>query len=333
MKFNRLAMILSGKKRKLDSKKEQESTLAAFLLKEHRVFLPLLNTIGKKLDEYLYEVWRDYKDADKQNQFYKEIGGIYKAYLFNKKAHFGRLGIPENAPSNSEVYQIARQHLIKGKAIEHILTCFLATLAVFEFLKNADLNTPYLPRFNELGEILYTKELFNRPYRHRLPSKPPLKKDVGILNDNNPHVSFKIQEHTKAIDSIYLDSQSPTFFVQQALANSTPLVAGPSSHCAGLLRIGLLFLDFSDDEELLLQYTNCICAFLVAAGAHSFHEIMSVAKNIGVPYQEGEYLNSLSLAFKNTLSFNKFQEIYFKDSKEEEPWPEEEDSMKGAFFI
>lgn len=297
----------------LEIKKQLESTLAAFILQESHVFLPVLHEIGCKINDYLHNVFCAYRKVGKKEEFYDKIGGIYKAYLFNRKPHFGRLSTPENAPNHYQIYQIARKHLTAGKTIEHILTCFLASLAVFEFLKGIECEQEKLDYFNELGEALYSKELFAERGRYRLPIKPQLRKDVGIYNGYNPHIWFQIPSHVKAVDSIRFNPDKSTFFVKYAQDHNIPLVAGPSSHSAGLFRIGLLFVNLN--EEQLLQYSNCICAFLIAAGAHSFHEIMSVAKNIGVPYQEQQYMDSLSLAFKKTPSFKKFQAIYFNNHK------------------
>ena len=85
-----------------------------------------------------------------------------------------------------------------------------------------------------------------------------------------------------------------------------PYVGGFSGHTVKLLSIAHGMTDPNNElttEELKI-YTLTIAAFLIAPGAHSFHEVYSVADLVGVPYESGRYENPLPLVFKSHEAYH-----------------------------
>lgn len=78
-------------------------------------------------------------------------------------------------------------------------------------------------------------------------------------------------------------------FCQQArLVLNMPLSGGgPSGTTSDLLTIAVGFGAASPEERM--QYALACQGVLGAAGAHTFHEIMTIAATIGVPYHPGNY--------------------------------------------
>ena len=78
-------------------------------------------------------------------------------------------------------------------------------------------------------------------------------------------------------------------FCQQArLVLNMPLSGGgPSGTTSDLLTIAIAFGAASPEERM--QYALATQGVLGAAGAHTFHEIMTIAATVGVPYNPGNY--------------------------------------------
>jgi len=86
-------------------------------------------------------------------------------------------------------------------------------------------------------------------------------------------------------------------FSQQArLELNMPLSGGgPSGTTRDMLTVALA-MGVSTDEEKM-QYALAVMGGLGAAGAHSFHEIMTMAKAIGVQYNPGSYAGVYPASF------------------------------------
>jgi hypothetical protein len=82
--------------------------------------------------------------------------------------------------------------------------------------------------------------------------------------------------------------ETATFCQQARIALNMPLSGGgPSGTTSDLLTIAIAFGAASAEERM--QYAVACQGVLGAAGAHTFHEIMTIAQTIGVPYNPGNY--------------------------------------------
>jgi hypothetical protein len=90
--------------------------------------------------------------------------------------------------------------------------------------------------------------------------------------------------HSRGVDLWTLDEENA--FVQRARALEMPLAAGISGTTAVLLACAR---NFGLTGDKLREYTLGVTGHLGVAGAHSFHEIMSVAEFAGLGYTPGNY--------------------------------------------
>jgi phage-related protein len=95
--------------------------------------------------------------------------------------------------------------------------------------------------------------------------------------------------HSRGVDLWTLDEENA--FVQRARALEMPLAAGISGTTAVLLACAR---NFGLTGDKLREYTLGVTGHLGVAGAHSFHEIMSVAEFAGLGYTPGNYRGILS---------------------------------------
>jgi hypothetical protein len=86
--------------------------------------------------------------------------------------------------------------------------------------------------------------------------------------------------------------------------------AGISGTTGTLLQAGRAFGGIVS-SELLKQYLFAIIGYLVGGGMHSFHESMSIAKRVGVPYNPGAYMPSLPSSFIYSPQFGAWRDEYY----------------------
>ena len=117
-------------------------------------------------------------------------------------------------------------------------------------------------------------------------------KAIGIANHPvfYQRLDNKTDNHSRAADR-FTPNPSSTFF-KSANDNIMPFVAGPSGHTATFIK-GAMRLGINNQEELK-AYSLAVFAFLTGGGNHSFHEVMTVAREIGgIDYKDGNYFSVL----------------------------------------
>jgi hypothetical protein len=62
---------------------------------------------------------------------------------------------------------------------------------------------------------------------------------------------------------------------------------------------------------LLKEYVLAIIGYLVGGGMHSYHESMSIAQRVGVPYNPGAYIPSLPTSFVFSPQFAHWRDEYY----------------------
>ncbi len=143
----------------------------------------------------------------------------------------------------------------------------------------------------KLVDQLFPAELFDPKNRGRFFKENSIKNENLTTTLGIARFSFfsnkipKISLHQKSMQHFYPDEDSD--FYQNMKHRALPFVSGPSGHAGSLLLGAALYGQLNTEE--LYQYSLAIFAYLCAGGNHSWHEVMVVAKRIGVPYQEGHY--------------------------------------------
>ncbi len=141
------------------------------------------------------------------------------------------------------------------------------------------------------------------------PDVEPLAEPPGPLARFQPPPGH-VQPHRRAVND-YRMTHSP--WVDEARDKGAPLVAGPSGNMGRLLTLEKYAQTVptganpraeqtqQEIAERTKQYSFAGQAFLAAAGAHSFHETGSIARQYGVPYSTSSalrYNTILPEAFK-----------------------------------
>lgn len=159
------------------------------------------------------------------------------------------------------------------------------------------------------NQIEFKKE-FDGPHRGRLVPKPGSEKittDVGIVT--NPVLDKRLQKESKDLPFYGMthepargrfERDEKSSFFRDIDQKDIPFVAGASSHSSSYMQCTAL-CDLSKDE--LQEYALACFAFLTSGGNHSFHEVMVVAKKVGVTYEVDNYLKSIPLAMRNAPVF------------------------------
>ena len=102
----------------------------------------------------------------------------------------------------------------------------------------------------------------------------------------------------RGIDYWTLDEENA--FIQYARqVLDVPLSAGISGTTTDLLECARIMGVRSENETF--KYTMAVLGHLGAAGAHSFHEIMSAAAKAGIRYRQGDYTSLLQYDVPDTV--------------------------------
>ncbi|MDR3476869.1 MAG: hypothetical protein P4M14_02420 [Gammaproteobacteria bacterium] len=277
-------------------KVEFESVLAYSILKNSFLFLPLLHRIGSKIKTLIVNAEHQIADENKKKQFRYVIGKIFRHVLYpSDNAHFGRISSRDNAPHCEEIYRTGLTILGSEKKIERLLTVFLVAESI---LKNLNANAEILQTLEKIRSnenMCRNSGLFHNRGRHEINKTRELSTRLGI-GDSSLQLPYQIDPHSRPIEHMQRDHTHVSTFAFNAYQKEIPFIAGPSAHTAKLMAaIMPLCQDFSLDEQQ--QYALCCSGFLIAAGAHSFHETQSVAKLFHLPYEEGCYSSALPASF------------------------------------
>jgi hypothetical protein len=281
-----------------------ECDLAYSVLKNSFLFLPLLHRIGSSIKSLILSEEQQITDTAKKKQFQHVIGKIFRHVLYpSHNAHFGRLDSRANAPRCNEIYRTGLTILAAEKRIEHLLTVFLVTESILKFLTPNEQIQKLLQEIHEHETLCRHSALFQNRGRYELQTQKTLSTRLGI-GDDSLELAYQINPHTRPIEHLRRDHVNVSTFAFEAYQKEIPFVGGPSAHMAKLLASVMpLAKAFSADEKQ--QYALCCSAFLIAAGAHSFHETMTIAKLFGLSYQDGLYDSALPDSFRASAAYQK----------------------------
>ncbi|MCW5803799.1 MAG: hypothetical protein KIT31_15580, partial [Deltaproteobacteria bacterium] len=139
------------------------------------------------------------------------------------------------------------------------------------------------------------------------------------------HAAGLDQSHTRGVD-MWTVNESKAFTQRARVLLDMPIAAGVSGTTADLMGCAET-IGGVKSKEGKMQYGLAVLGFLGAAGAHSFHEILTVVGAAGGQYVEGDYRGVYPAAFEATADFAKlrakYPELLGGGPAEEEP-PETE---------
>ena len=109
-----------------------------------------------------------------------------------------------------------------------------------------------------------------------------------------------------------------------------PFVAGPSGHTATLMT-GAMKLGLKTQEELK-EYALACFVFLAAAGNHSLHEVMTIARQAGVAYIDGNYASCLPKTFAETDIYRQLEAIFPQFVTDNDECDAEANARKNSYI-
>ncbi|EBU9316446.1 hypothetical protein ATT74_25900 [Salmonella enterica subsp. enterica serovar Panama] len=170
------------------------------------------------------------------------------------------------------------------------------------------------------GEV--REEWFNdKEKRGRKESNSQKNKEInptvlpGILAVDIPRIGSITQSRNRGVDMFTRDlsrkhDPNADSYYDEADCHNLVFGAGISGTAGTLLQTAYAFGGFSDGE-LLKQYTLAIIAYLIGGGMHSYHEVMAIAKRVGIFYTQPGSFDWLPLSFKRSPVFYNWREKYY----------------------
>lgn len=275
-------------------KTQFESRLAQAILKNSKLFLPLLHKIGQIAATTLETA------LEGAPELKNEVTELYSSYLYSDRC-FGRKGERDLLPRSNKavIYFEALQILKWGQSIENILIIHMATFRIFTQLFNlAD-----FPDFEAINGLFSPASLFANRGRSDLKIATPMVRSLGI--EHKPTTPADSCEHTRAGDHYIRDHVNVSEFAFECFKKEIPFIAGPSGSAAECFKFMALMgrgLFTKDDYQ---SYAMACVGYLVGAGAHSFHEVYSVAALSGLPYVPGCYEHTIPEYLYRTRAYKK----------------------------
>lgn len=200
--------------------------------------------------------------------------------------------------------------LNKGKNLEQII--HVHSVFVYKIYSNLIdkkiLGEEEFHKKNKLVKTIFTNDLFKERGRTEIVKEKKIRTESGIHRNKVLEKISKLNT-SKHSPSLFRFIPNPnSFFITEANKYFLPFVAGPSGHTGSLLLGAKLYGDFN--KELLQDYTLACFSYLACGGNHSFHEVMIVAKNIGIDFDPESYTVSFSKAFLSSDLYKTLREEY-----------------------
>ncbi|GEM_PF-3503503 len=156
-------------------------------------------------------------------------------------------------------------------------------------------------------DTIFSDQLFGKSHRGRVESKdlPLTHTTLKLGITRHPVLEKRVSAggypHARALGRFELDAKST--FHEKIKGKNVPFVAGVSGHTGSLLLGAKLYGNLSATE--LAEYAFVCFVFLAAGGNHSFHEVMMVAKQVGVPYELNQYAEHIPQSVKESDAYRK----------------------------
>ncbi|EJK8026569.1 cytotoxin Mcf [Escherichia coli] len=138
--------------------------------------------------------------------------------------------------------------------------------------------------------------------------------EMGILQEKVKGFESLTQYHNRGIDMFVRDlnrkrNPSADLYYDDLDTHNLVFGAGISGTTGTLLQAAYAFGGIVNGE-LLKQYTLAIIIYLIGGGMHSYHEVLSIAKKVGLYYSPGSF-HWLPLSFKLNNEYGKWKEKYY----------------------
>ncbi len=302
-------------------KVEFESELAVLLIEHYDIYRDELLAVSKKIYEYI-----DKKCNSNPKKINKEL-----LKLFTKNKYMGR--IADSIVHEKKYVEQVKNILSNGKGslANHFLLQLLFMDKIYtsdyehgiakQILGNSAIEPKFMRKKKEVAPFFENRGRF-RPQHEKSTFKvffPQGNKNHDVLHGIKAETDYSIaseftteyfglhQFHSRGMEYWTLDESNP--FVQEARIKwNMPLACSISGTVAEMLACLHIF-GFSD-FNFRQTYITGLTGFLIAIGAHSFHEIMMSAKAGEIPYQKGNYRGVFCRELYETSAYKNLQKKY-----------------------
>jgi hypothetical protein len=321
-----------------------ETALACIILANPQYCGAVLNTVSQAM----YRYWIERK---KQLDILIAEWGMreQRKYAFGDTS-FGRLGKSNEIPSQMGMEIQTQIAALFGNYIPRILNVHDNFLRLFKLFGPTDMGTgpksrvwsnPGLTdierrnvvslwkrtslqwqKMEKIGEQVRPKELFDPSKRGRIDVTPaPGPTSVaGTLPQGTTALDMQacmarlnlrtMEDRKRGVDLYLPDSSKKTSFLTEVDKFNLNFGAGPSGTTGTLFQSAIVFADLNCDG--LQKYLLAIIAYLVGGGMHTCHEIFTVAKLLGIPYETGRYYSTMPAYFRSTPLYDAWQTEFWE---------------------
>lgn len=279
----------------VERRRRCQSELGDIALNQRAFTQPAVLKVSLGVIDYIQQCLRESKPIK------DEVASCTGKYMYSE-AGFGRLGQPSDKPSDNDRLFTTCLDTLSNGALPSVLAIhdFMGRV-VFAKLKGSE---GQLAVFNSTGAQVRPARLFGDPkvdspqqieqLRGRT-ARPDAQGPTTAKGLLPPSDGDTYQRRERGADKwMPTTSNVPhsTIDIQQ---RNLVFGAGPSGSTGTLLQAGKLFGNL--DDEGLKQYVFAVVGYLVGGGMHSYHEVMSIARLAGCPYENGKYLAALPASF------------------------------------
>ncbi|HAM3240422.1 TPA: hypothetical protein IBI57_004980, partial [Escherichia coli] len=282
----------------------------SILAKKHHVTTPSVNIVSQGVKRFL----------TRKNM---ETNGEIKKIIHKKIGHYfytnGSFGYGRISRGNKDSFSAAKIwddiiYLLDYGFLEQQLAIHDAVGR--KIIEPTDIETKKYNCLTSVREAWFD----DREQRGRIESSPFRKKNVtptnemGILQEKVKGIESLTQYHNRGIDMFVRDlnrkrNPSADLYYDDLDTHNLVFGAGISGTTGTLLQAAYAFGGIVNGE-LLKQYTLAIIIYLIGGGMHSYHEVLSIAKKVGLYYSPGSF-HWLPLSFKLNNEYGKWKEKYY----------------------
>lgn len=293
----------------IERRRQCQSELGDMALRQRAFTQAAVTKVSLGVIDYIQQCLREGKAIT------SEVATCTGKYMYSESG-FGRLGQPSEKPNDEgALYRTCLTTLAQG-ALPSVLAIhdFMGRV-VFAKLKGTKEQEAI---FNQLGSRVRPATLFGDPkvdspqkieqLRGRTARPDALGPTTakGLLP---PKQGDDYQRRERGSDKWMPTTTNLPQATIDIVQRNLVFGAGPSGSTGTLLQAAQLFGVL--DEEHFKQYVFAVVGYLVGGGMHSYHEVMSIARLAGCPYEDGNYRAGLPATFLRSMAYQAWCHDYW----------------------
>lgn len=180
-------------------------------------------------------------------------------------------------------------------------------------------NDPEKNRYDVWGSQVREEWFDNKDQRGRVESAKSVQPtNIPGIVPTAAGIGLVKQQRNRGVDMFERDTTrlrhpNADIYYDELDINNLAFGAGISGTTGTLLQAALVFgdIDISSNSEELKQYTLAIIGYLIGGGMHSYHEIMAIAKRVGMSYDRPGSFDWLPYSFVHSFDFTTWRDSYY----------------------